>query len=208
MTRNKCTNCNQRVKRAHNFCPNCGKILKQESFEDWGMLGKNDAINQQDELALMLQGMGGGMLGKMLNQTMKMLEKEIAKETSSQEKTPRMKIMINGQEIPLKEKGKPKVPVKIMPIELSTESQKKFSKFKKTEPKTSLKRLGDKIIYELETPGVESIKDISIIRLEKGLEVKAVAKNKAYQKSIKIDLPLTKYQLLEGVITLELEAKE
>jgi HSP20 family molecular chaperone IbpA len=147
------------------------------------------------------------MIGKMLNQTMKMLEKEMTKETSQDKKT-HLKIMINGKEIPRQEKAKLKAPVKIMPIEFSVESQKKFSKLKKTEPKTNLKRLGDKIIYELETPGVESIKDISIIRLEKGLEVRAVSKNKAYQKAIKIDLPLTKYQLLDGIISLELETAE
>jgi len=207
MIRKKCSNCNRRIKSSHNFCPNCGKILKQTSSEEWGMLGKNDAISQQDELAMMLQGMGGGMIGKMLNQTMKMLEKEMTKETSQDKKT-HLKIMINGKEIPRQEKAKLKAPVKIMPIEFSVESQKKFSKLKKTEPKTNLKRLGDKIIYELETPGVESIKDISIIRLEKGLEVRAVSKNKAYQKAIKIDLPLTKYQLLDGIISLELETAE
>lgn len=208
MNKNRCQNCNRKIKKSYNFCPECGRILKQEAQEEWGMLGKNDAITQQDELAMMLQGMGGGVLGKMLNQTMKILEKEIAKEASSQENKSHMKIMINGQEIPMKEKSKSKTPVKIMPIDFSGESQKKFSKLKKVEPKTKLKRLGDKIIYELDTPGVESIKDISIIRLEKGLEVKAVSKNKAYQKAIKIDLPLTKYQLLNGIITLELETSE
>ncbi len=208
MVRKKCTNCNGRVKSSHNFCPNCGKAMKQDAFEDWGMLGKNDAISQQDELAMMLQGMGGGMLGKIVNTTMKMLEKEMTKDTPTQNKKSNVRVMINGKEIPMQEKKQPKVPIKIMPIDFSEDAQKKFSKLKKSEPKTNLKRLGDKIIYELETPGVQSIKDISIIRLEKGLEVKAVSKTKAYQKSIKIDLPLTKYQLLEGVITLELEAKE
>jgi len=207
MTRKKCSNCNSKLKSSHNFCPNCGKIIKQNSFEEWGMIGKNDAISQQDELVMMMQQMGGGMIGKMLNQTMKMLEKEMGREASPEKKT-RVKVMINGKEIPLQEKKQTKVPIKIMPIEFSEESQKKFSQLKKSEPKTNLKRWGDKIIYELETPGVESIKDISIVRLEKGLEVKAVSKSKAYQKSIKIDLPLTKYQLLEGVITLELETKE
>jgi HSP20 family molecular chaperone IbpA len=208
MTKNKCSNCNKRIKKAYNFCPNCGKTIKQESFEDWGMLGKNDAVSQKDELAMMLQGMGGGMLGKMLNTTMKMLEKEMMNETPNQDKKTKIKLMVNGKEIPLQEKKQPKAPIKIMPIEFSEDTQKRFSKLKRSEPKTNLKRMGDKIIYELETPGVQSIKDISIIRLEKGLEVKAVSKNKSYQKAIKIDLPLTKYQLLDGVITLELEAKE
>lgn len=208
MVRKKCSNCNGKIKRSHNFCPNCGKGIKQDAFEDWGMLGKNDTVSQQDELAMMLQGMNGGVLGKIINTTMKMLEKEIIKDNSNQTKKSNVRLMINGKEIPMQEKKQSKVPIKIMPIDFSEESQKRFSKLKKSEPKTNLKRLGDKIIYELETPGVQSIKDISIIRLEKGLEVRAVSKTKAYQKSIKIDLPLTKYQLLEGIITLELEAKE
>ena len=87
MTRKKCSNCNQKIKKSHNFCSNCGKIIKQDSFEEWGMIGKNDSMNKNDEMAMMLQGMGGGMIGKMLNQTMKMLEKEISKETT-QNKNP------------------------------------------------------------------------------------------------------------------------
>lgn len=207
MKKNICDRCNKKVKKSFDFCPNCGKRLKQESFEEWGMLGKNDAISQNDELAMMMQSMGGGMIGKMLNQTMRMLEKEMIKETTPSKKT-RFKIMINGKEIPMQEKAQAKPLNKILPIQFSEEAQKKFSKLKKIEPKTNLKRFGDKIIYELETPGVESIKDISIIRLEKGLEVKAISKTKAYQKAIKIDFPLTKYQLLDGIIALELEAKE
>ena len=81
-------------------------------------------------------------------------------------------------------------------------------KLKKTEPKTNLKRFGDQINYELEIPGVSSIKDVSILRLEKGLEVRAIAKKIAYQKRIAIDMPLSKYSLIDNTLTLELEANE
>ena len=94
-----------------------------------------------------------------------------------------------------------------MPIEFSKENQDKFSKLKKTEPKSNLKRFGDIIYYELEVPGVPSLKEISIIRLENGLEVRAITKNKAYQKTISINLPLTKYSLKGEILSLELKAE-
>jgi hypothetical protein len=55
-------------------------------------------------------------------------------------------------------------------------------------------------------PGVETIKDISIIKLEKSLEITAISKENAYVKIIPIDMPLKKFTLLKGKLTLELDA--
>ena len=45
-------------------------------------------------------------------------------------------------------------------------SIKKFSSLKKEEPKTDLRRLSNRMIYELEMPEVHSINDVSIVKLE------------------------------------------
>ncbi len=67
--------------------------------------------------------------------------------------------------------------------------------------------MADKVIYEIEMPEVKSMKDISIVKLENSIEIKAVSKKKAYIKLIPINMPITNYQLEKGKLILELEAK-
>lgn len=90
---------------------------------------------------------------------------------------------------------------------MSPESIKKMSKLPKEEPTTNIRRLSNKVIYEIDIPGVKSTNDISIIKLENSIEVKALAKDKAYSKLIPIDLPILNYELSKGKLTLELDAK-
>lgn len=206
----KCNNCQEKVKDSYNFCPNCGIQLK-DLTKDWGMLGKND-INKLLPEPKMLGGISGTIMNKMLGSAIKMLEKEMQKEMGNTGKIPKtkVKLMINGKEItpqetPLQKENK-KDNTKMLPINFTDENLKKWSTLKRIEPKTNLKRIGDKIQYEMDVPGVEAIKDISIIKLEKSIEVKAIGKEVAYQKTIPIDIPLKKYSLLQGKLTLELDA--
>ena len=67
--------------------------------------------------------------------------------------------------------------------------------------------MGDKIQYEIEIKDVNSIKDISIIKLESSIEIKAIGEKNAYLKNIPINLPLKKYTLLNGILTLEIDAE-
>ena len=83
------------------------------------------------------------------------------------------------------------------------EQIKKFSKLPKKEPKTNLKRIANSISYEIEIPEVESFEDVSILPLENSIEIKALAKKKAYSKSIQIGLPIIDYSFSKGLLTLE-----
>lgn len=201
----RCNNCNEKIKKIYSFCPSCGIPLK-ESKDEWGMLGKNDSI--ENELPKITGGgLMGNMMNKMLGNAIKMLEQEMNKELGEIEKQPRTKIklMVNGKEInPYEEKREN---AKILPIEFSDENLKKWKKMEKKEPKSKLRRVDDKIKYELEIPEVKSIQDISIVKLENSLEVRAIGKKTGYVKNISIDLPLKKYTLLKGILTLELDAE-
>ena len=222
-----CKKCGKKLKSEYDFCPSCGSVIKA-SKKEWGMLGKDDYLEQENgfQSPNMLGGISGGFLNKMVGSAMKMLEKELAKEMKGIEnqrvpKT-RMKLMINGKEINLDSndlkrlqqgetiKAKPKDsknPTKKLPINFSDKKLKEFQKLKKVEPKSEMRRLGDIVTYEIFVPGVESLEDISIINLEKGMEIKAIAKTKAYLKMIPIKLALTKYLLSKGKLTLEMDAK-
>jgi hypothetical protein len=207
LKKNKCKNCEKKIKNSYSFCPNCGFQLK-DLKEKYNMLGKQNSPQQQ--APKIFTGIGGGMMNKMLGNAIKMLEKEMTKEMGELNKLPngKIKLMINGKEInPQQKAQKVDENTKFLPIEFSNENLKKWKTLSKKEPESKLKRIENKINYELEVPEVKSIKDISIIKLENSMEVRAIGENIAYLKRIPINLPLKKYSLLKGLLTLEMDAE-
>jgi hypothetical protein len=211
-----CKGCKEKISKKFDYCPYCGAPTNSSKNKDWGMLGKNDIEDEFDSLSnQMFGGLSGKMFNKMLGGAMKMLEKELQK---SMNQEPSLKtnfeLYVNGKKIspenikitqkPAQEKP---AEVKISKNIFSKEATKKFLELPKKEPSTNIRRLSNKVIYEIDVPGVNSIKDISIIQLENSIEIKAVSKDKAYKKIIPIDLPLKGYKLDNGKIVLELEFK-
>jgi len=82
--------------------------------------------------------------------------------------------------------------------EISDEVAKQYAKLPKEEAKSKVRRLSNKIIYEIELPGVTSLEDIIINRLEEGIEVRAFAEKKSYFKNLPVNYPITKYSLSKG----------
>ncbi len=206
MIRRKCKKCGRKINSKYRFCPFCGNPLYKE--EDWGMLGRDDF----EERGSFFEGFTGNMFNKMLGSAMKMLEREMKREMSRTNAQPRtnVRLMINGKEIDLnKVENRKKTAEKKKGFQnnFSKECSKKFSKLTKKEPNTNVRRLSDKVIYEINMPGVKSLKDVSIIKLENSIEIKAVSKDKAYFKLIPINLPIIDYDLSKGTLILEFEAK-
>ncbi len=214
--KNECKKCRKKINDRYEFCPYCGNSLN-ENFkkEDWGMLGKNDFIKEQKQSVDSF--FGGGVLGKMLGSAMKMFEKELQKEMQASNFQPRtnFELIINGKRVDPKNirvsKQIMKKPIRkqlTKPLQnLSQEQLKRISKLPKKEPSTDIRRFSDKVIYEIDVPGVKEIKDISIIKLENSIEIKAIAKDKYYFKSIPINLPIINYNLSDGKLVLELGLK-
>lgn len=203
----RCKNCNKKIKKNYSFCPSCGAQINKNS-KDYGLLGRSDS--EKKEKNSMLGGISDKIMMKMIGSAMKMLEKELEKDNFEEPKnSPKLKLMVNGKEIfnNKEEEKNSEKNTKKLPIEFSKDNLKKWTTLEKKEPKTNLKRLGDKVYYELDLPGVESIKDVSIINLEKSLDIRAVSKKVAYQKNIPIDMPLSKYTLLRDKLILEILAK-
>jgi HSP20 family molecular chaperone IbpA len=221
----KCQNCGRKIEENYSFCPYCGSAMGKDSEDkdDWGMLGKDDFTPFMDGIKL---PMG---FNSIFNSLMKNLSKEFDEQLSKnyfgeEGKTPK-KTKKEGLSISISTfgNGPPKIKVspmgnsqkiqpekeieKIKPDTFTKEKIKKFSELKREEPKTNIRRLSNKVIYEIEMPGVKSIEDISIIKLENSIEIKAVSKSKAYAKVIPINLPITNYNLSEGKLILELGIK-
>lgn len=225
LNKKTCPKCGKKVSPKDNYCPNCGAVLKDSSKrkKNWGLLGNNDNIQQnQDPM-----GMGGGMLNKMVSGMVKMLEKEIQKDMQDsvkkqnireQEKNsyqgkmpPNFRLMINGKEIDLGNKSQPSEKNKkqqekqkeLTQQDLPYNKLKGFAKKEKQEPTTSVKRFSDRIVYEINIPGVESKEELSITKLENSIEVRAKSKDKSYFKVIPIDSPITGYDFEKGKLSLE-----
>jgi HSP20 family molecular chaperone IbpA len=209
----KCRNCGEKIKGDFVFCPFCGSPTGKEiNEEDWGLLGKNDEIQEANPFSRgLFAGMSDKMLNKMLTSAMKMLEKEMQKTSQNTDIQSNIELYINGKRISpenikvtKKVEKQPKSPI----IQsFNQENIKKFSTLPKKEPSTNIRRLSNKVVYELNVPGVDSIKDIAVTKLENSIEIKAVAKDKAYAKVIPIDLPLRGFKLDKDKLILELGIK-
>ena len=218
-----CKRCGKKISGKYDFCPGCGNSLGEKSNEDWGMLGEDDFMPSMGEIKFP-KGLNMilSSLMKNLDRQFKNLDKEINKGKKGDEEVKREGVSISissfGDRPPeikmhsfgdkpkfkQREKGIKKPVGKISPVNLSKENMKKFSKLPREEPSSNIRRLSDKVIYEIKMPGVKSANDVSVVSFENSIEIKAVAKDKSYFKLIPISLPVINYNLSKGKLILEL----
>jgi hypothetical protein len=212
----KCKNCGKKVDKSYDFCPHCGSPFSEN--ENWGMLGKDDFTPFSEEMKLPM-GMGTlfNSLIKNLERQFKDLDKEITDKkeediingisiniSTSGDYPPKIKIKQFGDAPKAKKITKE---IKNVPMKnLSQEKLKKISKLPKEEPSTEMRRLANGVIYDIILPGVKSVDDISIIRLESSTEIKAIADKIVYSKIIPVNLPIRNYKFSDGKLILEFEA--
>jgi len=225
----RCGNCGERIDSNYNYCPYCRVPLKNrlgeaDLEEDWGLLGKNDVLEPEEiKMPFGLNALFNSLV-KNLNKQMKELgneTKEQSKEQIASKKSggisisistsgnrpPEIKVSSFGN-IP-KFKGKEQeIRNKAAAIALPISDSGKFAGLPKKEPETNIRRLSNKVVYEIKLPGVKTTKDLSIIQLESSIEIKALAGKKVFYKVIPISLPINKYDLSRGILTLELDSRE
>ena len=219
-----CKNCGEKINEKYNFCPYCRVPLNEG--EDWGMLGKNDFVSPTEEMRLPM-GLNTifNSLMSNLNKQFNELEGDVKGEKKSKTPgkkggisisistsgnlPPAIKVKSFGDNSEFREKEKKmKKREKGLKIDNLKTKSKKFSGLPKEEPTTDIRRFSNKVVYEIEIPGVKSMKDVSIIQLENSIEIKALTKDKVYSKLIPINLPIRDYNLEKGKLVLELEAKD
>ena len=88
--------------------------------------------------------------------------------------------------------------------DIEIDESKKFAQLPIKEPHTNLRRLSDKIVYEISVPGVKSIENVSIVKMGNSIEVKAISKEHSYFKIIPLDLDILNYEISDETIVLEL----
>jgi hypothetical protein len=212
-----CKNCGKKINDNYEFCPYCGARIKDniKNSENWGILGENDNYNEEPDILSksFFNSLNNGLLGKMVNNAMKMLEKEFQKANEKELEKTNFQLYINGKKvnpsnIKVTQKENKEIPLdKIPKKSLSKEKIKRLAYLPKEEPLSSMKRVSDDLIYEINIPGVDSINDIIISKLENSIEIKALAKDKVYSKLLPINLPIKKYNLFKNKLILHLDAK-
>jgi hypothetical protein len=220
----KCGQCGKRIKAKFLFCPYCGNnsIDRAKEEKDYGLLGRSD-FNQPQAPAQniprfpasnsIMDKMLSGLVGNMMKMVEKEVQNNIRRENPTVRNNSNFQLFINGKKVNIPstneevmEKKKIKREKVNFPMP-SAEVIKRSAKLPRKEAKTKLTREDDKIIYEMESPGVTSFENVLINKLEDSFEVKTFAKDKVFFKNIPIKLPLIKAYFGEGKLFLEFQAK-
>jgi len=218
-----CGNCGKKINDSYDFCPFCGfDVRSDKKKENWGLLGKDDLGVPREEFKI-----PGGFnlifnsLMKNFEKQFREMEKNIKTEKEQDDKTPKMKkqgisinISTNGNQPPVinvtsfgnNAKKKQDEIKKVFSNSFSKEKLKRLPKLPREEPKTNIRRLSNGVVYEIEIPGVKSVKDISMIYLENSTEIKAITDDKVYSKTIQMNEPVD-YRFSEGKLFLEFRNK-
>lgn len=203
--------------------------------KDFGLLGEDDILTPNLNIGMPL-GFGNlfQSLLKEVDKQFHELDKEIAKErlsetefTKLKEQSEKGKFPGSGISISISSmnNGKPEIRVKsfgpdfkdissssqakakIHKSELTDEDAKKLSKLPRREAEARVRRLSNKLVYELELPGVKDLKNVIINKLENSTEVKAFSNNTAYFKLLPIKLKLLNYKLKDSKLILEFSSQ-
>lgn len=205
----KCDRCKEKINEEYNFCPYCGNNLvdPEEEMKDFGMLGKNDIPEEdiiKDQFAAANMGITDKLIGSLVNSLVKNLDKQF----KEMEKT-EIKNMPNG--IKIKIGGTVSQPIREQKVvrKIVTEDQlKRMTEFPRTNARARIRRLSDKVVYELKTPGLSSAQDVFISKSESGFEIKAIGKNRVYVKNLPINLPLKGFSISDNKLLVEFRLHE
>ncbi|PIN78068.1 hypothetical protein COV15_00195 [Candidatus Woesearchaeota archaeon CG10_big_fil_rev_8_21_14_0_10_34_12] len=200
MFEKKCKKCAKKLEKKFSFCPYCGFKVSR-FFDDDGMLGEG---NITPNLGFNFTGLNG-----IANHLFKELNKqfnEMEREEIEQRRIPGgISISINtGGENPFMRQERQVEKAKKIANKITDEQARKLSQLPKQEAETKVRRFANKVIYELEMPHVDSLKNVFINKLENSFEIKAFSKDKAYYKILPVSLRLVNYVLSKGILTLEL----
>jgi len=209
----KCERCKSDLNEEFSFCPYCGNALldAEKERKDFGILGRNDSFTENDfksEETNVLDTFTDKIIDSMMKSMMKSMSKEIKtslKPASSTKVTP----LPNGISISI---GAP-APMQRRNAEkpqrrgVSEEQIKRLTELPRTTAKTNVRRLPDKVVYELLIPGIKSPEDVFVSKLENGYEIKAIGNKKVYVNSLSIDLPIRGFAIDKEKLSVEFKSQ-
>ena len=198
----KCARCEGKLKEEFSFCPYCGDDRRNphKNASDYGLLGKNESLEGAPLIGGGNMGFADNLFQSLFNGLMKSLETQMRSSGNSGIQ-PDIRVMPNGIVVNLTHGVQQKKRARGKAI---TEEQiKRMSELPRAEGKTDVRRLSDKVVYEVKTPGVNSIEDIFVSKVESGYEVKIIGEKKVYVNTFSLDLPLKGYGLMKDSVMFE-----
>ncbi|MEK6855471.1 MAG: hypothetical protein AABX73_04580 [Nanoarchaeota archaeon] len=212
----KCEACGSKIEKKYSFCPHCGNnfIDFEKEQEEFGVLGRNDFIKSEEKIASSSFGITDKLVGSIFNSLMRNLDKQLQNHFKDMERDiekAEIKTFPNGIRIKIvgpmtlsqEQDQNSKKSSAIHKKSINENQLQKIISLPKEKAKTSVKRLGNKIIYELEMPGVLSPHDVFLSKLESGYEVKAIGNKKVYVNNIPINLPIKKCSIQDSKLFVE-----
>ena len=228
----KCSRCSKKVDKGFDFCPYCSNHFVDRA--DYGLLGKNDNFRDAENPKFKSAGLADSFLDKIFESAFKVIERQVQKiseeelrhmkNTKPNSLNPGFKLFIYGQQVILQgniagfqleevnENSNPyikqKIPKqpKIEAPQVSAETLKNSLNLPRKEAKTKLTRTAERVVYELETPGIYSLNNVLVNQLENSIEVRVYTKKAVYFKTILVKLPLMQYSIKEDKLVLEFKA--
>jgi len=204
----KCQKCNSEIEKSFSFCPFCGSQIRttEEEIKKYGLLGRNDILNDSINNPPLINGFADNFLMSLASTLVKSIGKQI-EELKEEDLKPIRGVRIDVRRIFPNKKRNPHNREGTYIGEIKEEQIKKMALLPKANAKTNIRRIGGKLIYEILAPGIKSIDDIFISKLESGYEVKAIGEKKVYANNIPINLPIKRFKLIEDKILVEFQTE-
>lgn len=212
----KCESCGSKISTKFSFCPYCGLSMldEREEIENFGLIGRNNAKERNEQLPenpFAALGVTDKIITSLMNSVMKNIGKSM-KEPPIEFQGAEIKQLPNGISIKIgPSASSPQARAKQQKLSPNaspnSEQLKKLNKLPRASAKSSVKRLSDKIVYELNAPGVQSVNDVFISKLESGYEIKAIGEKRVYVNSIPVELPLRGFSIADNKLFLEFLTK-
>lgn len=199
----KCYFCGKKIRKSWKWCPYCGS--RQGNKEDEEGLLFSRELERLSESELGFQDKIGI---KMINLLMKELGKQMTRLNKELDWPGGFNITISSEDFPKQEIKKQKTRTskkKILAEDKIVEEsdEKRFYGLEEEEAKADVRRLSDKIVYEISMPGVKKEEDILIIESNLGVEIRGISDKKVLVKSIPLNNQIKKTYFKNNILKIE-----
>ena len=197
----KCPACARKIERKFSYCPYCGVGFKGRSEKgDFGMLGIDDSGEEVEVEQKLPFGME-----KIMNSLIGQLERQMNNMNASEGMPRGFQVRIS--------RGSPQGRVvqafpekKAKGLKVSDEENERRMGLVKVDAKSRVRRLGDRIVYEIEAPGIRRKEDVVLTKLATGLEIKAYSDERCYVKFIPLTVEVIGYGVRGEKVVVELKS--
>lgn len=200
----RCRVCGHDMKEDWEYCPRCGSRSRtvMPNFNDIFSRVEKQMKDMDKDFEKNFEIMDLSPLFKDIGRGGKGFSIKI---TRAGDEKPKVEVKKFGEEQPAAEKKESGLMERIRPFRPKEQPAPRTPKTME-EPKTDVRKAGNRVIVDIHLPGVKSEKDILIRPLENSIEVKAFSGDKAYFKILTkpANSRVTRMPFSNGILRLEI----